>query len=193
MINATFAPVNFPIEGPEIGPMIIFKDVTPIYMKVNFLKWCEIGLIEIGGSRQLERMVIKHVETEFIGLLNAVYYTAAAMADEERMDDYLNQYLDNYYKKKAKKKEILLPFNFCMAFFGGITRESAKSILWLLMEVVTANKLKYEYQLEQKDILTLYERYSAVIDVGYGWQKDIKKKEQAEKKAAAKKNKKKKR
>ena len=115
------------------------------------------------------------------------------MADEGKMDDYLNQYLDNYYKKKPKKKEILLPFNFCMAFFGGITRESAKSILWLLMEVVTANKSKYEYQLEQKDILTLYERYSAVIDVGYGWQKDIKKKEQAEKKAAAKKNKKKKR
>jgi hypothetical protein len=193
MITETFAPVNFPIDGPEIGLMIIFKDITPIYMKVNFLKWCEIGLNEIGGSRQLERMVIKHVEIEFIGLLNAVYYTAGAMADEERMDDYLNQYLENYYKKKAKKKEVLLPFNFCIAFFNGITRESAKSILWLLMEVVSANKDKYEYQLEQKDILNLYERYSAVIDIGYDWAKFIKKKEHAEKKSASKKNKKRKR
>ena len=145
MITETFAPVNFPVDEREIGPIVIFKDLTAIYMKVNFLKWCEIGLAELGDSRQLERMVIKHVETEFIGLINAVYYTTLAMWDEEKIEDYYNQYIDNYYKKKAKKKEVLPPLNFCIAFFNGITRESAKSILWLLMEVVTANKDKYEY------------------------------------------------
>ena len=186
MITETFAPVNFPVDDREVGPIIIFKDLTAINMKVNFLKWCEIGFAEVGDSRQLERMAIKHVETEFIGLINAVYYTALAMWDEEKIEDYYNQYIDNYYKKKAKKKEVLPPLNFCMSFFNGITCESAKSILWLLMEVVTANKDKYEYQLEQKDILNLYERFSAIIVLGYDWQKAIKKRDQAEKKAVQK-------
>lgn len=60
------------------------------------------------------------------------------------------------------------------------------------MEVVTAKKEKYEYQLEQKDILNLYERFSAIIELGYDWQKAIKKRDHADKKAAKKKNKKKK-
>jgi hypothetical protein len=192
MITEIFAPVNFPVDGPDIGPMIIFKDVTLIYMRVNFSKWCEIGIAEVGASRQLERKVIKHVETEFIGLLNAVYWAANAMANEENMDDCLHQYISSYYKKDVKKRDILQPFDFCIDFFSGITRESAKSIVWLLMEVVTANKTKYEYQLEQKDILTLYERYSAVIDMGYDWQKTIKKRKQAKKRPASKNNKKKK-
>jgi hypothetical protein len=154
MITETFAPVNFPVDGPDIGPMIIFKDVTLIYMRVNFLKWCEIGMAEVGASRQL--------------------------------------YISSYYKKDVRKRDTLQPFDFCIDFFRGITRESAKSIVWLLMEVVTANKSKYEYQLEQKDILTLYERYSAVIDMGYDWQKTIKKRKQAKNPAASKTNKKKK-
>jgi hypothetical protein len=54
------------------------------------------------------------------------------------------------------------------------------------MEIVTANKDKYEYQLEQKDILNLYERFSAIIVLGYDWQKAIKKRDQAEKKAVQK-------
>jgi len=174
MITETFAPVNFPIDGPEIGPLIIFKDVTPIYMKVNFLKWCEIGLAEVGASRQLENKVIKHVQTEFIGLIDAVYFIAVCMNDQEGMADHFERYMANYYKKNVKKKEILSPPDFCLAFFKGITRESAKSILWLLMEVVTANKGKYEYQREEKDILSLYERYSAVINMGYDWQKTLK-------------------
>ena len=191
MITETFAPVNFPVDGPDIGPMIIFKDVTLIYMRVNFSKWCEIGIAEVGASRQLERKVITHVETEFIGLLNAVYWAANAMANEDSMDDCLQQYISSYYIKDVKKCNILQPFDFCIDFFSGITRESAKSIVWLLMEVVTANKTKYEYQLEQKDILTLYERYSAVIDVGYDWHKAIKKKRPIKKGARTKSNKKK--
>lgn len=192
MITETFAPVNFPVDDREVGPIVIFKDITAINMKVNFLKWCEIGLAEVGDSRQLERMAIKHVETEFIGLINAVYYTALAMWDEEKIEDYYNQYIDSYYKKKAKKKEVLPPLNFCISFFNGITYESAKSILWFLLEVVAANKDKYEYQMEQKDILTFYERFSVIIVLGYDWQKAIKKRDQAEKKANQKKNKRKK-
>lgn len=186
MITETFAPVNFPVDGPEIGPMIIFKDVTPIYMKVNFLKWCEIGLAEVGASRQLENKVIKHVQAEFIGLIDAVHCIAVSMTDQEGMADHLEQYMANYYKKDVKKKEILSPPDFCIAFFKGITRESAKSILWLLMEVVTANKAKYEYQREEKDILNLYERYSAVISMGYDWHKTLKKYPRPKKKPCSK-------
>jgi len=193
MITETFAPVNFPVDGPDNGPLIIFKDVTLIYMRVNFLKWCEIGIAEVGASRQLEGKVIKHVEVEFIGLLDAVYWSAAAMADEENVKDCLNQYISGYYKKDVKRRDILQPFDFCIEFFREITRESAKSIIWLLMEVVTANKSKYDYMLEQKDILTLYERYSAVIDVAYDWHKALKKKRPIKKEARTKSNKKKRR
>lgn len=56
-----------PIDGPEMGHMVIFKDVIPIYMRVNFLKWCEIGIAEVGASRQLKDKVIKLMQTEFIG------------------------------------------------------------------------------------------------------------------------------
>jgi len=186
MITETFAPVNFPADGPEIGPMIIFKDVTPIYMKVNFLKWCEIGLAEVGASRQLENKVIKHVQTEFIGLIDAVHCIAISMNDQEGISDHFERYLANYYKKDVKKKEILSPPDFCIAFFKGITRDSAKSILWLLLEVVTANKGKYEYQPEHKDILSLYERYSAVINMGHDWQKELKQYGQSRKKSGTK-------
>ncbi len=85
-----------------------------------------------------------------------------------------------------KPKDILPPPDFCVAFFKGITRESAKSILWLLMEVVTANKGKYEYQREERDILNLYERYSAVIEMGHDWHKAIKGYRQSKKKSGPK-------
>ena len=193
MITETFAPVNFPVDGPELGPMVIFKDVTPIYMKVNFLKWCEIGLAEVGASRQLENKVIKHIQTELIGLIDAVYFIAVSMMEEEKMDEHLDQYIANFYKKDAKKEDIPLPPDFCVAFFISITRESARSILWLLMEVVTANKGKYEYQREQKDILNLYERYAAVIDLGHNWHKTIKEYHRSKKKSGKKRIKNKKR
>ena len=183
MITETFAPVNFPVDGPEIGPMIIFKDVTPIYMKVNFLKWCEIGLAEVGASRQLENKVIQHVQTEFIGLIDAVHCIAVSMTDQEGMADHFERYMANYYKKDVK---ILPPPDFCIGFFKVITRESAKSILWLLMEVVTANKAKYEYQREEKDILNLYEHYSAVISMGHDWHKTLKQYRQPKKKSSPK-------
>lgn len=44
MIKETFAPVNLDVDGAELGPMLIFRDVIPIYLKVNFLKWCDIGI-----------------------------------------------------------------------------------------------------------------------------------------------------
>jgi hypothetical protein len=191
MITEIFAPVNFPLDGAVPGPMVIFKDVTPIYLKVNFLKWCDIGLAEVGASRQLESKVIGYVQTEFVGLIDAVYCVAITMQDEEKMEENLNRYFENYYKKDAKEKDILNPFEFCIAFFLDITRESAKSILWLLMEVVSANKGKYEYQREQKDILSLYERYAATIDIGYDWHKNAMEVRRPKRKPTAKKAKKK--
>jgi hypothetical protein len=193
MITETFAPVNFPIDGSELGPMLIFKDITPIYLKVNFLKWCEIGLAEVGISRQLEKKVITHVHLEFVGLIDAVYFIAASMLDEDKMEEHLQQYIANYYKKDAKEEDIPPPPDLCLVFFKGITYKSAKSILWLLMEVVTANKDKYEYQREQKDILNLYERYSAVIDIGHDWRNKMKEYYRLKKKSGSKKRKNKKR
>src|SRR6185437_3398244 len=150
MIRETFAPVNLPVDGAELGPMLIFKDVTPIYIKVNFLKWCDIGLAEVGAARQLEAKVIRHMQTEFVGLINAVHCIALTMEDEEKLDENYHHYEDNYYKKGVKN--ILNPFEFTYAFFRRITEGSARSILWLLMEVITANKEKYEYLREQKEI-----------------------------------------
>lgn len=170
MITELFTPFNFPIDGPDMGLMGIFKDLSPTYMKETFLKWCEIGLAEVGSKRELENKVIKHVETEFIGLLNAVYFIAAAMRDdltEDELFQNLEQYTNDYYKKDIEEQDTLLPPVFCQVFFEGITRESAKSILWLLMEVVIANKDKYDYQCEPKVVLNLYERYIAVIDMGH--------------------------
>jgi hypothetical protein len=170
MITELFAPFNFPVDGAEMGPMAIFKDLTPAYMKKSFLKWCEIGLAEVGSLRELEYKVIKHVETEFIGLINAVYFVAAAMRDDladDQLYQNLEHYIDDYYKKDVKERDTLLPPVFCQVFFEGITRESAKSILWLLMEVVIANKGKYDYQCEPKVVLNLYERYIAVVDLGH--------------------------
>lgn len=195
MITETFAPVNFPVDGPEIGPMIIFKDVTPMYMRVNFLKWCEIALAEVGASRQLERKVINHVQTEFIGLIDAVYSTAAAMmtdGNREALRKLMDQYFEDYYKKDAKEEDILMPTDFCQAFFRGIALESAKSIFWLMMEVVTANKDKYEYKVDQTKILNLFERFQAVLNVAYDWHEEFDKRDHSAKKSGTRDNKKKK-
>jgi hypothetical protein len=148
--------------------MFIFKDVTPIYLKVNFLKWCEIALAQVAASRQLEAKVIKHMQSEFLGLINAVYCVAASMENEEKLDENFHYYIDNYYRKDVQKVN---PFEFALLFFKGIKKESARSIIWLLMEVVAAQKDKYDYQKEQKDILNLYERFSGVVCVAYDWTK----------------------
>lgn len=169
MIKERFAPVNFPVDGKEMSPMVIFKDLTLIYLKVNFLRWCDIGLAEIGASRQLEARVIKHVQSEFIGLLNAVYYIALTTEDETKLEENFDLYCDNYYKKDVE--DIPNPFSFLVLFFKGITKESIVSLLWLLMEVVTAQKDKYDYHIDQKHILTLYERYAAVVGSAYKWHK----------------------
>ncbi|WP_431217171.1 hypothetical protein ACQ86N_23100 [Puia sp. P3] len=195
MITETFAPVNFPIDGPEIGPMIIFKDVTPIYLKVNFQKWCEIALAEVGTSRQLERKVICHIQTEFIGLINAVYCTAAAMmtdGDDEALRKIANQYIKDYYKKDAKRNNIRIPTDYFQEFFKSITPKSTRSILWLLMEVVTANKDKYEYKVNHVQILNLFERFQAVVNIAHDWQEQLDKRDRSTKKPGLKDNKKKK-
>jgi hypothetical protein len=179
MIKETFAPFNLPLNSPEVGPMLIFKDVSPIYMKVNFLKWCDIVSAEIGASRQLEDKVIKHMRTEFIGLINAVHCIASCMEDQTKMADNYRHYADNYYKKDVDN--VLDPFEFICAFFKGITEGSARSILWLLMELVAANKERYEYLREQKEILSLYERFSASLTVAYGWHKGMKEYRQSKK------------
>jgi hypothetical protein len=107
------------------------------------------------------------------------------------MDENYHRYADNYYKKDAKK--VLDPFEFTCSFFRGITEASVRSILWLLMEVVTANKDKYEYLREQKEILGLYERFSAILTVAYDWHKTTKEYKLSKKKSGSKNNKKKKR
>ena len=195
MITETFAPVNFPIDGPEIGAMIIFKDVTPIYLRVNFQKWCEIALAEVGASRQLERQVISHIQIEFIGLINAVYSTAAGMmadGDDEALRKTVNQYIKEYYKKDVKKDDIIIPTNFFQTFFESITPKSTKSILWLMMEVVTAKKDNYEYKVDQVQILNLFERFQAIVNVAHDWYEEIGKLNGSSKKSGTRGNKKRK-
>lgn len=72
MITHQYIPLYRSSNGPTPGPIIIFRDTTLIELKANFQKWCEIGLGEVGASRQLEASVIKHMQTEFVGLINAV-------------------------------------------------------------------------------------------------------------------------
>ena len=195
MITETFAPVNFPIDGPEIGAMIIFKDVTPIYLRVNFQKWCAIALTEVGASRQLERKVINHIQTEFIGLINAVYSTAAGMmadGDDESLRKTVNQYIKEYYKKDVKRNDIIIPTDFFKVFFQSITPQSTKSILWLMMEVVTAKKDKYEYKVDHVQILNLFERFQAIVNVAHDWYQEIDKLNRSSRKSGTEGNKKKK-
>jgi hypothetical protein len=167
MITEIFPPVNFPIDGPEIGSMLIFRDATPRYLKANFIKWCEIGLAEVGASCQLEANVIKHMQSEFVGLINAVHCIALTDQDETKLEENYHQYVANYYKKGVEK--VPNPAEYCIGFFNGITKESAKSILWRLMEFTIASNPKHEYQREQKEILSLYERYSGVIELAHDW------------------------
>ena len=87
MITETFHFYNHPVHEPEIGPMLVFQDVSPIYLKVNFLQWCEIGLAEIDRSRQGEIQAINLVKTEFLGLGEAVYFIATAFREDITDED----------------------------------------------------------------------------------------------------------
>jgi len=178
MITETFHFVNHPVHEPEIGPMLVFQDVSPIYLKVNFLQWCEIGLSEIDRSRQAEIHAIHLVKTEFLGLVDAVYFIATVFREDitdEDMRKSVHHYIENYYKKTAKKEDILQPPVFCEEFFREISFRSMKSLLWVLMELAVVHSTKHEYHLDQSSILDLFERYSAIVITGHDWKKMIKK------------------
>jgi hypothetical protein len=178
MITDTFAPLSIPIDDLNSGPLLILKEVTPIYLKVNFLKWCEIGLQELDTSRESEAMAIKHLSTEFIGLIDAVLCLIVSIKDDDLADDFgehIRRYIDNYYIKDTKNEDILPPPDFCKAFFTAINRDSARSAIWILMELVATYKGKYEYHVDEVTVLDLYSRYSAIIAVGHDWKKTISK------------------
>jgi len=178
MITETFHFFNRPVHEPEIGPMLVFQGVSPIYLKVNFLQWCEIGLTEIDRSRQAEIQAINLVKTEFLGLVDAVYFIATVFREDitdEDMRKSVHHYIENYYKKTGKKEDILQPPVFCEAFFREISFRSMKSLLWVLMELAAVHSTKHEYHLDQSSILDLFERYSAIVITGHDWKKMIKK------------------
>jgi hypothetical protein len=166
MITATFAPVNYSIDGLPPGPMLIFRGVTPIYLKVNFLKWCEIGLTEVGGSRQLEKTAIRHVQAEFPGFLDAVHGIALSMEGIETTAENLDRQVVCYYTKDARRRGVPNPFDCTVTFFNGITVRSMASMLWLLLEVATAHKEKYEYRQEPTELLNLFERFNIITTFG---------------------------
>lgn len=174
MITEIFHYVNLPVDDPEIGPTIIFQDVSPIYLKVNFQQWCDIGLAEVGTSRQSETVAIKHIKTEFLGLIDAVYCIARSMKDDNSEEDMkipIRYYIDNYYRRDVKPNEIIPPPDFCQAFFREISATSIKSLLWILLELVLVHHSKHEYHLDEPNILDLYERYGAIILTAHDWKK----------------------
>jgi hypothetical protein len=194
MITQKFRPIYFPIDGPDNGAMIIFRDVDRDELKSNFDKWCSIALAEIGESREREIMAIQHVRTEFVGLINALHcQTAALITDgsDRALEELLNNYFENYYKTIEPPEKIPLPSSFFGLFFQEITVESMKSILWFMMDIVTACKAKHGYNLALWQMLTLYERFSAVNDLGYDWHKALQKRDRTDKKAVKRKKKKK--
>lgn len=195
MITQTFRPIYFPIDGPDIGAMIIFRDVKPDELKKNFEKWCEIALAEAGESRQREIRAIQHVRTEFVGLIDAVHCQAAALVTDgsnQALEELLNNYFENYYKKGEQPEKIPLPSDFFSLFFKEITVESMKSILWLMLETVTASRKKYEYDLAMWQILKLQERFSAIIDIGNDFRQTLGQHDYSKRKPGASKTKKKK-
>jgi len=196
MITEHFLPIYFPTDGPDIGAMLIFRDVTPSYLKEHFHKWCCIAVAEIDPSRQDEIKAVSHLQTEFIQLIDAVYATAAAMASDhsnKALDELLQQYYDNYYKKDIEREAIPLPTSFYQDFFKEITSESTNAMLWLLVHAVTANKEKYQYELGQAQILNLFHRFTAVVVVAQDWKGDLKKLDGSKKKRSTNFTKKKKR
>jgi hypothetical protein len=177
--------MDFPIDVPADEPMLVFKDCAPDYLKANFLKWCEIGLSEIGPTRKLEKETIEYVQTEFVGLINAFYCTAASMAEDitdAQSRAYLQQYLVNYYKPDKPHKDILPPPLFCRTFFKGISFTSARSILWFLMGVVIAKKELYDLQIAPLNIFNLFERYEAILAYSDDWYLKLKDYERPKKK-----------
>jgi len=172
MISQKFAPLYFPVDGPDTGAMILFRDIPPSELKIHFQKWCDIGLEKMGETRKLEHRVIRYMKTEFIGLINAVHVQAAALTSDghdKSLNDLLDKYFEDYYDKDAESDERRIPSEFFQAFFERITAESVTSILWLLLEVVTANKDKYEYDPDLPHLLTLHERFGAVVDIAHDW------------------------
>lgn len=182
MITHVFGKIDVPLGDPERGPMLIFRDVSPIYLKVNFLKWCEIGLKEVAGIRRLEARVIKHLRSEFVGLINALYCMAGTNAYPKKFGVYYDEYIKRYYKKDVEEDDMVQPADFCIAFFRAITCESAQSAVWLLYEIVTAAKDKYGYQPEQTEVLDLFGRYNTLLGVANSWQQLLAKDDQFKKK-----------
>jgi len=176
MITGKFTPMGFPVGLPGDGMMAIFKDWTPESLKTNFLKWCDIGLREI-GTRKREKEAIVYVQTEFIGLINAFYCSAASMAEgvtDGQSRAYLQGYYANYYKAGTPHKDIVVPPLFCHAFFEGISFESARSIVWFLMGVVIAKKASYDYHHSPQTIFNLFERYEAILAYSDDWAFNLK-------------------
>ena len=186
MITEHFLPIYFPTDGPDIGAMLIFRDVTPSYLKEHFHKWCCIAVAEIDPFRQNEINAVCHLQTEFVQLIDDVYATAAAMTSDHSdnaLDELLQQYYDSYYKKDMERDASPLPTSFYQDFFKEITAASTKAILWLLVHAVTANKEKYEYELGQAAILNLYHRFTAVVVVSEDWQEELDNRDRSKKKS----------
>jgi len=172
MITEHFLPIYFPTGGPDIGTMLIYKDAPAGYLKEHFQKWCEIAQAEMDSSREHEINAVYHVQKAFIQLIDAVYATSAAIGSVQStcvLDELLQQYFDTYFKKDVNRAAIPLPTSFCRSFFKGITAQSTKAILWLLLHAVAANKEKYQYDIELYQMLNLFHRYTAIIIVAEDW------------------------
>lgn len=195
MITENFIPINFSIEGPDIGLMLLFKDATPNFLKEHFSKWCCMAVAEIDPSREREKNAIRYAQTEFVGLINAFHATAAVQSsggNEKVFEEVLDSYFANYYKPDAKEKDLLIPTAFFKAFFKGIAPDSMKSILWLMVHVITANKEKYQYELDQAQILNLFARFTGIVSLAHILKKDLDKPTPSQKKSGTNSAKKKK-
>lgn len=195
MITEYFIPINFSIDGPDIGLMLLFKDVTPNYLKEHFLKWCCMAVAEIDPSRERAKDAIRYAQTEFVGLINAFHATAAVQSSgghKKVFEEVLDSYFSEYYKPDAKERDILIPTAFFKAFFKGIAPDSMKSILWLMVHVITANKEKYQYELTQAQVLNLFERFTGIVSLSNDLKKDLDKPNASKKKSATNLTKKKK-
>lgn len=172
MITEHFSPIYFSTDGPNLGAMLIYKDAPPGYLKEHFLRWCGIALADIDSSRQDEINAVHHVQAAFVQLIDAVFATSAAIGSDHStcaLDELLQQYFDTYSKEGVDRAAIPLPTSFCRIFFKGITAQSTKAILWLLLHAVTANKERYQYEIGLDQLLNLFHRYTAIVVVAEDW------------------------
>ena len=170
---------DFPKKNPDSMLVRACEEITLSQLKGNFNIWCQIGMISETKAYNTdeEREVIKLFRTDFSALIDAMYCIGKSFKkdlEDKKFNQEIQDYIINYYKPE---EEPIIPTEFPEYFFSKFDIDSARCLLWILLEAVIIYKGDLQEHLDNKDLLISYERFLVILESACAIMKKIRKRD----------------